>query len=392
MNSGFDFNNIVFIISVAIGLQTGILLLVYSFRKNNRSILLALTFLSLSLAILFSMLINSGMMVNFPEIYRFGNIFALIFVPLPFLYMKCVIENRALKWTDMLHFIPLLVYIIDYSPVLFLSSAEKLELILQEINEPNKFTEFRQSTFFPNGFHQTFRTVLINFYWLLQVGILIKWKKSIKRPLNKFEKDWSTWMVFFMTFQLFLFLPFYMTYFWLDKDLVFILVHFTGALLLMLSAVFIYFFPQLLYGLDEIKFVSDQITKMESSSKEEKSESQPDEKMKALGLVILNLIDEKKLYLKHGYSIQDFARETEIPYYQISACISRSLGTTFADLLNKRRIEFSKKMLQDGTYSNYTLEALSKECGFKNRNSFLSAFKKFTGTTPSEFKKQLSLA
>jgi AraC-like DNA-binding protein len=390
MNSGLDFNNIFFLVSVAIGLQTGILVFVYAIRKNQRSIPLALTFLSLSLAIFFSMLISSGMMIQFPGIYRIGNIFALIFVPMPFIYMHCVTQNRNLRWSDAFHFIPMAIYIIDYSPVLFLSSAEKLELILQDINDPNRFTEFRQSMFFPDGFHQTSRTILINIYWLLQVGLLVKWQKNIKRPFNKFEKDWRIWIIFFMTFQFFLFMPFYLTYFWISKDLVFMLVHFTGAVLLMLSAVFLYFFPQLLYGLDEIKFLTDQIIKIESSPKPEKSGSQTDDKMKELGQIILNWMEEEKVYLNQRYSIQDFARDTNIPYYQLSACINHYLNTNFADLLNKKRIEHGMELLQKGEFSHYTLEALSAECGFNNRNSFVIAFKKFTGTTPSDFRKNLS--
>jgi len=390
MNSGFDFNNIFFLVSVVIGLQTGIIVLVYSFLKNKKGIPLALTFLSLSLAIFLSMLISSGMMVHFPGIYRTGNIFGLIFVPMPFIYMQCVTQNRDLRWTDAFHFIPMAIYIIDYSPVLFLSTAEKLELILQDINDPNRFTEFRQSMFFPDGFHQTIRTILINIYWLMQVGLLVKWQKNINRPFNKFEKEWRVWMVVFMTFQFFLFLPFYMTYFWLEKELVFMLVHFTGAVLLMSSAVLLYFFPQLLYGLDEIKFMTDQIMKMESYPKTEKSGIQPDDKMKELGSIILDWMDEKKVYLNQRYSIQDFARETNIPYYQLSACINHYLNTNFADLLNKKRIEYSIELLQKGEFSNYTLEALSGECGFNNRNSFVLAFKKFTGTTPSNFRKNIS--
>jgi len=390
MNSELNFNNIFFLVSVAIGLQTGVLALVYALRKNKRSIPLALTFLSLSLAILLSLLIHSGKMVHFPYIYRTGNIFALMFVPMPFIYMQCVTQNRNLRWTDAFHFIPLLIFMVDYSPVLLLSSEEKLELILIEINDPNRFTEFRQSMFFPTGFHQTFRTILINIYWLLQIVILLKWKKRINRPFNKIEKDWRVWIIFFMTFQLFLFIPFYLTYFWLDKNLVFMLVHFSGAVLLMLSAVFLYFFPQLLYGIDEVKFVTDQIMKMEISPKTEKFGSQPDQKMKELGQIILNWMEEEKVYLNQRYSIQDFARETNIPYYQLSACINHYLNTNFADLLNKKRIQHSMELLQKGEFSNYTLEALSAECGFNNRNSFVIAFKKFTGKTPSDYRKSLA--
>lgn len=385
-----DLANIIYFTSVIVGTITGLILFVYSLRRNKSNIPLSLYFLSLSAAIFLVLLINSGLMVHFPNLYRTGNIFALIFVPMPFLYVQCITQNRTLKWYDAFHFIPLLIYSIDFAPVLLLENEEKVKLILDDIKDPNQFTGFNQSRFFPKGFHQFFRTVLINVYWLVQILVLVKWQKSLKRDQTKFEKDWKVWIASFMVLQFFLFFPYYLTLFWLDSSLAFTLVHSSGAILLFSSAVLLYFYPKLLYGVNEVKYVSDQIPQNESQ-KADKPDLNQEAKMRELATLITNWIDEKKVYLKHGYSIQDFARDTQVPYYQISACITRYLDSTFSDLLNKKRIEYSLKLLQKGNYSKFTLEALSHECGFNNRNSFSSAFKKFTGMTPSEYSRGLKI-
>lgn len=385
-----DLANIIYFTSVIVGTITGLILFVYSLRRNKSNIPLSLYFLSLSAAIFLVLLINSGLMVHFPNLYRTGNIFALIFVPMPFLYVQCITQNRTLKWYDAFHFIPLLIYSIDFAPVLLLENEEKVKLILDDIKDPNQFTGFNQSRFFPKGFHQFFRTVLINIYWLVQILVLVKWQKSLKRDQTKFEKDWKVWIASFMVLQFFLFFPYYLTLFWLDSSLAFTLVHSSGAILLFSSAVLLYFYPKLLYGVNEVKYVSDQIPQNESQ-KADKPDLNQEAKMRELATLITNWIYEKKVYLKHGYSIQDFARDTQVPYYQISACITRYLDSTFSDLLNKKRIEYSLKLLQKGNYSKFTLEALSHECGFNNRNSFSSAFKKFTGMTPSEYSRGLKI-
>lgn len=384
-----DFSTIIYFISVIIGFITGIILFIYSVKKNKSNLPLAYTYLSLSIAIFFGLLIYSGLFVHFPYLYRIGNIFGYIFVPLPFIYVQSITKNRSFLWTDLLHFIPTLIYIFDFFPVFLLSSEEKLALIQLEINDINSFTEFKQSWIFPDGFHQTFRTILISIYWLLQVGVLIRWKMGKKIPFNSFEKEWVTWIIFFMIFQFLMFFPFYLTYFLISEEFIFSLVHLTAAILLILSGFLLYLFPGLIYGLNELKYVSDQIVKNEPIQQYPQKEQLPQNKLREFEEVLNKWLQEKKVYLNPGYSIRDLAKDTQIPYYQIAEFINHYLNTSFSDLMNERRIEYCVELLKKGDYSNYTLEAISQECGFNNRNSFASAFKKFKGVTPSTFQKEL---
>jgi AraC-like DNA-binding protein len=386
-----DFSIIVYFISVVIGFITGIILFIYSVKKNKSNLPLAYTFLSLSIAIFFGLLTYSGLFVHFPELYRFGNIFGYVFAPLPFIYVQSITKNRAFLWTDLLHFIPALIYIFDFFPVFMLSSEEKLALIQLEINDINSFTAYRQSWIFPDGFHQTFRTILISVYWLLQGLVLIQWKRGKKDPFNSFEKEWVTWIIFFMTFQFLMFFPFYLTFFFISKELIFSLIHLTAAVLLVLSAFLLYLFPRLIYGLNELKYVSDQIVNIEPSQQNLKKEPLPENKLKEFGEILNKWIEEKKVFLNPGYSIRDLAKDTQIPYYQIAEFINHYLNTSFSDLMNERRIDYCVELFKNGNFSNYTLEAISQECGFNNRNSFASAFKKFKGVTPSEFQKKLKI-
>ena len=386
-----DFSTIIYFISVIIGFVTGLILFIYSIKKNKSNLPLAYTYLSLSIATFFSLLIYSGLFVHFPDLYRFGNIFGYIFVPLPFIYVQSITRNRSFLWTDLLHFIPALIYLIDFFPIFLLSTEEKLALIQLEINDINSFTQYKQSWIFPDGFHQTFRTILISIYWMMQGLILIQWKKGKKDPFNSFEKEWVTWIIFFMTFQFLMFFPFYLTYFFISEDFIFTVIHLTAAVLLVLSAFLLYLFPRLIYGLNELKYVSDQIVKIEPFQEHAQKELLPENKLREFEEVLNKWLQEKKVYLNPGYSIRDLAKDTQIPYYQIAEFINHYLNTSFSDLMNERRIEHCVDLLKNGAFSNYTLEAISQECGFNNRNSFASAFKKFKGVTPSAFQKGLKV-
>lgn len=62
----------------------------------------------------------------------------------------------------------------------------------------------------------------------------------------------------------------------------------------------------------------------------------------------------------------------------------KNIGKTIFQYLNQFRIERSKQMLQSGIYSNAQIAA---ENGFLNEFYFSTVFKKYTGESPSSYKK-----
>ena len=57
----------------------------------------------------------------------------------------------------------------------------------------------------------------------------------------------------------------------------------------------------------------------------------------------------------------------------------------FREFLNRYRVDYFKENLEKPGWKNLTLEAIAAECGFNSRITFISNFKKITGTTPSEY-------
>lgn len=102
-----------------------------------------------------------------------------------------------------------------------------------------------------------------------------------------------------------------------------------------------------------------------------------------------NIMVGKRGFLNHGYTIRMLSDETGIQSHVLSAYINRTYGMNFNDFINDYRIKFCIEKIKNGEWKCKTLEALSKESGFNNRNSFTLSFKKVTGLTPSSFLKQL---
>ena len=57
----------------------------------------------------------------------------------------------------------------------------------------------------------------------------------------------------------------------------------------------------------------------------------------------------------------------------------------FSDYLNRFRIEYCERIMNDTSAGAFSFKELAFKCGFNNRNTFTTAFKKFTGKTPSEY-------
>ena len=72
----------------------------------------------------------------------------------------------------------------------------------------------------------------------------------------------------------------------------------------------------------------------------------------------------------------------------VSKVIKEKYHITFPTLLGNARIREACRQFHDGEYDSgsLTLEALSEKVGFKSRSTFIAAFKRVTGMSPSEYR------
>lgn len=388
MNLELNFYNFIYVFSCFLGYLLGFVLLTYGIKKRTTNILMGLSFLFLSHGILLAGLIDTGLIIHFPLIYRTGNLSGLIYAFLPFLYIQFTLFKTRFKWWNLVHLLPALIYTVDYWPVLMMNSSEKLDLILSEVNDPYLIVSFTQSRFFPSGFYTPFRTILINFYWVL--SLILVWKFKKMNPDLGEKKDVYHWIRTYLFFQLVMFLPFYFTLGSLDKDVLFKAVHFGAALQDLSTGLFLLYFPNILYGFD---FSGERQSLEKPASDGAKNQLKTpiiDEEKAAELDQILKMKLEEKVFLIRGYSINDLAKDSGIPHYLLSQYINHHLGISFPDFINRERILYCCQLLDSDQAVNYTLEAIGELSGFSNRNSFSASFKKVMGKSPSKYLKEKS--
>jgi AraC-like DNA-binding protein len=390
MEIPFDFVTIIHLAATILGIVSGLVIFYFGIKRNPTNLPLAFGQITLAMAFGINFAVVSKLLMHWPFLFRTGSFFGLLFVPLPFLYVLYYTQKRLCKWYDLLHFIPALIYLVDFWPIFTLSNQQKLALILQEINDQNQFAQLRESRFFNPGFHQAFRTVLFSGYWGAQCVILHRWIK-MQTNLSHEDRVWKNWVIVYLFFQAGLWLPFYLTFIWIDKALTYHMVYTTGATWLVLSSLLLLLYPSLLHGQQPYKDPRKTRRPKLAPGEPGTGNGPEEQKLEDVKKVVDQGLDKDILFLKPGYTINEFSQDIGIPVYQISKCTTHYTGMRFVDLINQKRIQYCVEKLKNGDWLNYKLEAIAIKCGFNNRNSFTNAFKKFMGTSPSEYMSSIQI-
>lgn len=96
---------------------------------------------------------------------------------------------------------------------------------------------------------------------------------------------------------------------------------------------------------------------------------------------IINYIDE---YYTTDIGLDTLATIFNTSSTYLSQLIKNKLGMNFSEYLTKIRINCAIELMKA---ENITINELFSQVGFNNRNAFTKAFKRVTGTTPSDYKK-----
>jgi AraC-like DNA-binding protein len=101
---------------------------------------------------------------------------------------------------------------------------------------------------------------------------------------------------------------------------------------------------------------------------------------------ILAYIEKEKPFLDSKFNMFDFSRALGINYKYISQVINEEFGKSFIIFINERRVEEAKKLLLEDKYKSLSVEEIAIQAGFQTPSTFYVNFKKYTSTTPSQYR------
>lgn len=362
----------VLLTSVVLGSIIAVICWIYPRNAKSSLQLFGTSIFGMTWLVFIFFLSESNLIFHYPHLFSTQFIGVLIYMPFSFFFIRGVLTQQKLSASDLIHGLPLLIFLIDYSPMFSQSGESKLALVAS--GEASVYS-FHRTLFLPPSFHWLVRVLLFVSYTILQLKLVFQNKSH---PLAR-------WILPYLLIQFLLIFAYLAVKLFATPPVVWMVMSSLGSGYIILIAVSLLFHPEILYGLAipsplDIKYP----IRLQEAEADYNSDYEQ-EKLQHIATEIEKLMKTTSPYLKQGFTIHDLSEELQIPVYQISSFLNHHVGISFNEFVNYYRVNYCKQMIEKGAARAFTLEALAFECGFGNRNSFTSAFKHFTGSTPSDF-------
>ncbi|WP_082026460.1 helix-turn-helix transcriptional regulator [Flammeovirga sp. OC4] len=378
----------IFHLSLLIGVILSFLLSMYIFfvpPKNPSNTTLGSLILVWATTVFVYVFKSDEFFLEYPHLYSLIDPIVLLFFPLMYFYIRFYF-TPASKWNYklLLHFLPVLFYFLAFSPFLILPSHEKVEHLTNGL--PEWFLPY--SLFFDS-------IIIVQgvIYSLKSAKILYQYHDT-----SKISEDFR-WSIRFMKFFIFsnIFLwalgtaGVVLQILKVQVTINFFHFFYFGLTCLMLTIGFCAFkwpelFLQLNTVMEEEASIKTVVAKEESVKVQDVEETQ---RLNEESQLLLDLIEEKKPYLKNDLKMQELADITDFSYKKISQLLNNELNTSFYELMNDFRLKEVLKLIDEGKHIQYNLPHIGEQAGFNSKTTFNRIFKQKIGQTPSEYIKKL---
>ena len=105
--------------------------------------------------------------------------------------------------------------------------------------------------------------------------------------------------------------------------------------------------------------------------------------------LIKSQIQKQELFTNPNLNLRTLALELSVKEKELSRLINECGNVNFYQFINEYRIEKFKQLVQSPKFHQFTLLGLANESGFSSKSTFYTAFKKFEGMTPKQYKKSI---
>jgi AraC-like DNA-binding protein len=357
--------SVVLMAGAAQGFLLSLVLFTITKANKNANRLLALLLFLFSFMMFFHSLAQLSPTVSEkPNHESLTQLVFFLFGPLFYLYTVALTrKDFHFTWKTILHTLPFFTSIVLFS---LLQVGVKNESVASMIDKPLPWLMMIQMS--------------IYLFWVIKV--LQQYSRDLKQSHSSVEKINLNWLRFLTVGNLII---------WPVAFLVEVMKGDSEAwnYVWLLISIFMYMMGYL--GMRQSDIFAGESEDVDfplepERAKYKKSTLKPDdaeryfEKLEAL-------METDKSFLKSDLTLPVLARQIGISVHHLSQVINDKASKNFYEYINSYRVEEAQRLLTDPEKQNLTIAAICYESGFNSLSSFNTLFKKTTGKTPSNFRK-----
>jgi AraC-like DNA-binding protein len=353
--------NLLKIAAVIAIFQMFLLVLFLNTRKNrnNSNKILSLILLVYTVQICLVVFMTSfpnSLLVKFNSFPAYCHQFALLFGPLIWFYSKSMVNRKISKW-EWLHILPFIVMI--------------LYVTTRKIIDPGYLIWFSPFKYYSSALIlvQSLVYLLITGYFILR-----------KLDLYKGHLKSSIHLLGFYSFLIFGFISLWIlkfnTFLYIDIWRKYKICPYASSLYFIVG----FLFFNILVGLALIK--PELFNWKRKYHKSNLSQAKKEEITNAL----IKMMEVEKIYSDSSLTLSVLAKKMGILVPYLSQIINEEFNLSFPEYVNSFRIKEAERLLLN-FQAEFTIQQIMYEVGFSSRSVFINVFKKFTGYTPTEYRK-----
>jgi AraC-like DNA-binding protein len=348
-------------------------------KKGNRqaNVCLGLLLLGFVCSMTEILLCYTNLMFKMVWLIDFAEPTNFLFAPLFYLYVRITL-NKPFKKSDWFHFLPFLLYLIYKSVVFFPADyPEKYNAYISAYypelpHLPTPTGMWNNTVYRISDYTNELFLISMIIYSVANIWLLMTTFKEKNLPFfsnQNITLAWARRMSFWFISIMVIFVIFKKTF-----------PHDLGDHLIAAHLTLIIY----LISINVIKNSAFFTQENKEAKKYEKSSLTFEIQENTLAK-IKYLMETEKPFLNDSFSMPTLAKQLSVSPHHLSQILNESLGQSFFDFTAQYRIQEAQKLLTENP--NVKIEEISEQVGYNSKSAFNSAFKKFTGVSPSQFRK-----
>lgn len=382
-----NIDNIYELITIFLALLFSMYVFFNKTKERTSNIFLGYFILDFAIESFDVLLSNTSFYTEHPNFYLIIPALAFLIHPSWFFYIKTTaFKDYKLRKVDLLHLIPFIAITIIF---LFSYHLQPDDVKLDIRTNPNHTPWFV-------GFTYYLLRIQGIVYGIWSIKIVYRFKKIVNENYSNINDKNYKWILqltivfvyFILAALVFNIFKFGFKELYEEQN---IHHHISSIITIIFLSWIIYkgmSQPYLFNGVDSnIKLLEEYLKEKKEKEKKSKSKESTTQNS-ALKDRLEEYVITNKIYTNSSITIFELANGLGMSSYELSLFLNKTLNKNFFDYINEYRIKNAMQILQDPNQKQLTVLEILYDVGFNSKSSFNTAFKKYTGKTPTEYRKK----